>query len=723
MKTNTKFPGRSVDLSRVRRLTLLVVAAGWLYAGGLLAQVYYDFDSGSDAGWLKSTEHPATVTFPADGLGGKAYRLQGTPMLSGSDTNARVYALFTNRVYTNFYAAVDVVAWDTNQDSDLVVGLIARVAGNDALPQSSWFYSTDPLNPDAPNGITFNVRLHNNRSYTGPGNLGPLGHADQMSIWTINYDIFQYRSSLGLPVAVTQSRFRWVPGRTYRLVLSNTNALDANPAVYTASIYDVNDLTAPLLSMTGDTSYQYNGGYNLTPRYGCVGVFAYKLANNDYISNVDVTFDNFYVGETAPPGPVAAPAIAHGKPGVPQVVNRTPASFKNFHPAASGITFHATTLTPTNNINPGAIRLYLNGVDVSEDLVLTGPATNVSVSFNGLASNVVYDARIVVEDVLQRRTTNEWTFDTFSDAFLASSAVKVIESEDYDFNGGAYLNDPPASGYYDYDPAYDAGTLINSGVGYVDQVGEPATDFYDTDYGPRSLNSQYRHYDPVGTQQGNTGDYVYGDADADLGPIGYGISRHYDTQRSKYSGLNATLQEYLVTRVRGGEWLNYTRTFDGTKYYNVYLRAAAGLAMPVRLDRIAAGSSTNALGSFQVPSTFFTHNYRYTPLVQPGGGLAVVNLNGVHTLRATIDGEDNEAYRDGLTMNYLVFVPAAPQVFSAATAAGPYTAELHALVDAAARRIIVPQNGATRFYRIGWQQAVHIQSVQLSGGNVVLNYQ
>ena len=40
---------------------------------------------------------------------------------------------------------------------------------------------------------------------------------------------------------------------------------------------------------------------------------------------------------------------------------------------------------------------------------------------------------IVLQDALGRRTTNQWTFDTFTDAYLASSAVKAIEAEDYDF--------------------------------------------------------------------------------------------------------------------------------------------------------------------------------------------------------------------------------------------------------------------------------------------------
>ena len=75
----------------------------------------------------------------------------------------------------------------------------------------------------------------------------------------------------------------------------STNALSDSPQHYTSSIYDVNDLTKPLLSMTGDDSYNVASDY--IPRYGYVGVFAYKLRDGDYDPTVDVTFDNFYVGE------------------------------------------------------------------------------------------------------------------------------------------------------------------------------------------------------------------------------------------------------------------------------------------------------------------------------------------------------------------------------------------------------------------------------------------
>jgi hypothetical protein len=54
---------------------------------------------------------------------------------------------------------------------------------------------------------------------------------------------------------------------------------------------------------------------------------------------------------------------------------------------------------------------------------------------------------------------------------------------------------------------------------------------------------------------------------------------------------------------------------------------------------------------------------------------------------------------------------------------GTYMPELNLLVDTGAKRITVPQSGATRFYRIRSQSQVTINSVRLSGGNVVLTYQ
>lgn len=659
------------------------------------------FDDGTDLGWQRSTNQPATFMFPADVFGGHAYRLQGSPAISGSDTNARAFSVLTNRVFTNFWAAVDVVAWNTNQDCDEVIGIIARA---------------ENVESGAPNGITFNVRLHNKRSYSGPGETGPLGARDQMSLWSMvgSYLGTPIPLSLGGPAAVTQSGFQWVPGHSYRLVMSCTN----NPAIgrdmFTGSIYDLNDLTQPLLSMTGDTAYNSND--QLIPPSGYIGVFAYHLNNDGPDVTVDATFDNFYADD-APPASVAPPAIPHGLAGVPQVVNRSPASFANFHPAASGIAFNATTLSTTNAVNTNAIRLVLNGVDVSSALVVAGSGTNASVSYHGLAPDVVYDARIELQDNLGRRTTNEWTFDTFTDTYLDSPAVKVIEAEDYDFQDGQFIDAPLPSGYT------SSGTVINSGAaGYVEQIGTNArlggSDFMDYDSGPHAPENQFRSNDAVGTQQGNYGDVLESDVNS-AGNVFF--VQTYDTQRLKYRNADPTLQEYMVRRTEGGEWLNYTRIFDGRKHYNAFLRVAAGLAQPLRLDQIAAGPVTNSLGWFNVPSTFFLNNYRYVPLVTTNGSLAVVNLDGTNTVRLTMDSPPSEGTKTGLSLNYLVLVPAL-LLESAARVEGPYAIEPAARVDASNHTITVPQSGSVRFYRAQWERAVTFTSISVVGSNLVLAY-
>lgn len=722
--THTSVPPEPAPHARLsRRLAIGAALAGLLtLSTALQAQQYYDFDSGTDTGWRTSTLHPNTITYPADTMGGYAFRLQGTPMTSGSDTNARVFAYFTNRMYTNFYAAVDVVAWNTNQDCEYILGILGR-ANAVALLGNPTF------NPDVPNCLSFNVRLHDWRAYVGPTNNGPLGAADQMTAWSL---INVGKATLGSPVVYTSQNpngFRWVPGHAYRMVMSSTNVIGDPHQVFTVSLYDVNDLTAPLFTSSGYDTYLGNNVY--IPSYGYAGVFAYKLSDGDYDPNVDVTFDNFYVGETAPVTAVVAPAIPHGKFGAPQVVNRVPVSFKNFHPATSGITFNATTLTTTNNINISAIKLNLNGVDVSSGLIISGPATNASVSYSGLVSNVVYDASIVLQDALGRRTTNTWTFDTFSDAYLASAAVKVIEAEDYDHNSGGFTNDPVASGYADYDPLTSTGTAINIYIGdsaYAEQVGSnakagisPPFDFFDYDTSGNSQANMYRGFDGVGTQQGSFGYWVTPSADTN-----YTYSWLFDTQRSKYSSLNATLQEYVVLRTEGGEWLNYTREFDGSKKYNAYLRVAAGLAQPVRLDQISGTDpnyTTNNLGSFNVPSTGFNWLYRYVPLTAANGDLAVVNLNGQSQVRLTIDSQQNNATKFGLAMNYAVFVPAVPQVYSSPQVKGPYTLEANLIADTGNKRLTIPQSGTTKFYRVSWASQVTITGISTSGGNVVLTYQ
>jgi hypothetical protein len=646
--------------------------------------------------------------------------LQATQKTGASDPRARSLSILTNRIYTNFYAAVDVVSWNTNQDCDEVIGILGRV---DTIAK---------LQTGGPSCMTWDQRLHMKRSYLDDNaHTGPLGARDQMNLFSL-FGIggtMDLNAAWGQTFTTTITGFRWEPGHAYRMIMIATNNPSSSYETITGIIYDLNDLTQPLLVMSADSS---RGGGNgiACPASGYVGVFAWKYQTPDVDTSVDATFDNFVVSDLIPTD-LPAPAIAHPVPGAPQVVNRSPVSYGNFYPASSGITFNATTLTTTNTVNSGAIRLYLNGVDVSSGLSISGFATNLSVSYLGLASNAVYDARIELQDAIGRKTTNVFTFDTFSETYLASALAKNIECEDYDFQSGQFIDNPPASGYATNDTSQTS-PINGSGVGYLDLHGIAGTDFFDYDsVSVHTYEKEFRFVDsmndPVGTQQGDYADIFVSLTGSQLCdgpncvPGVYGV-RYFDTQRAKYSSLNPALEEYSVRRTEGGEWLNYTRIFSASNYYNVYLRAACGLAQPVRLDQIAIGPTINALGTFNVPSTFFLNHNRYTPLTDTNGHLAVVNLNGTNTVRLTIASIQSENTKQGLSMNYMAFVPAL-LLESAPVVTGPYTRETNASIDPGNRRISVPTNGSARFYRCRWDHAITITGVTVMGGNVLLTYQ
>jgi hypothetical protein len=118
---------------------------------------------------------------------------------------------------------------------------------------------------------------------------------------------------------------------------------------------------------------------------------------------------------------------------------------------------------------------------------------------------------------------------------------------------------------------------------------------------------------------------------------------------------------------QGGDWFNYTRTFDGSQYYNVYLRHACAGSQQLNLYQIVGTdptATTNYLGTF-FGTNAMLWNFRYAPLLDTNNdnALAVVNLTDVNTLRLEVGwftptNATANSTSDGLALNYLAFVPA-----------------------------------------------------------------
>ncbi|HOX01296.1 MAG TPA: hypothetical protein P5555_09850 [Candidatus Paceibacterota bacterium] len=595
------FAGSRWSLSAGRRrggMAVWVLAAGLVLAaiGGSMrvAAQTDNFDDGNDDGWTRY-DREGTAAFS---LTGGVYRIQASSSAPTGEQDKAQVVTYRSQEYTDFYAAVDLTAWDNQANS--AIGIAFRMQ-------------------DVGPGTTVGYVLYWTPAISGGGNR-------VFSIY------FMYQDQPMAAVAATYLTLD--PARQYRMVVTGVG----NQLV--AQMYDLTDLTRPVAYIAGEDNYLAIVG---KPMRGKCGLFAYSRNN----MTVDVTFDN-YVAAASGPVSVPAPATPHPVAGTPQVVNRVPVSNQNFHPAGSGITFTATTFGG-GAIDPAEIQLFLNGADVSGGLDISGNASSRSVAYRLLSANEVYDARIVLKEQGGKASTNDFCFDTFSEDYITSTNVMLVECEDYNYGKGQYQNRPVPSGFDLY------GTQVNGGgVGYLDQVGEPGVDCFDRRTGGESGYMMYRKDDAVGTFAGslyyqwvNAGGFMATEATN-------------DTPLLKFTSLG--LPDYQVHHTEGGEWLNYTREFVPGRY-RVYLRLSSWAPQDVWLDEVTSdrtqtNQTTAPLGRFAVANTGHLILYRYFALADESGNPKSIPLSGEKTLRLTMGGPQMDFTRNALQMNYLLFVPA-----------------------------------------------------------------
>lgn len=550
-----------------------------------------NFDDGDDVGWTRyDRTGTAAFSFPSGGYHIEGVYAGSTPLVFSTRSD----------VYTNFYAAVDLVAWDDNTMTNArsAIGLAFRAT-------------------DIGFGTTKSLVAYWTPAINGGGNR--------------LFSIFYIWNDTPL-AAVAATIVTLEPTNTYRMVVTGVGDF------LEGKVYDLKDLTKPVAYIAGHLTGLGLEAFDLPPSGKC-GLFLFSRNN----TTVNVTCDN-YIAAEFDPGIVPAPATPHPIPGTPQVVNRVPVSDKNFHPPANGISFTATTLGG-NAIDPSGIHLMLNAVDVSPILIISGSTNSRSVSYNGLAGNKLYQARITLTETGGKSSTNDFYFDTFSEGYITNTA-KLVEVEDYNYSNGGYTNDPPPSGFD------SSNNQVNgNGVGYLGLVGTPDVDYFDRRSGPEAGYQAYRFSDRVSTYAGSL--YYLTDGGATT------VTTN-DTALQKFASLG--LPDYQVQHTEGGEWLNYTRTFTPGRY-NVYLRLSSFSPQEVLFDEVTSDptvsdQTTNNLGKFTVINTGHISTYRYFPLVDDLGNPIVLNWSGEKTFRLTMGGPQQDFTRFALQMNYLMFVPA-----------------------------------------------------------------
>jgi hypothetical protein len=660
----------------------------------------YNFDSGTlSSDWDKyGVAYGLTyqITFPTVG-NGKGLRLTSVPYAPLQYPGIAAIAV-TNTAYdyTDFYLAVDMVNWTPNTNQSVV--LLGRYSFAGGLAASS--------------GMILNWDLEQDGDTTGDRYGGEL---------QINSTAPGFATDTKATCQMTP-----VPGHSYRMIFKCVGQ------VYTGQVYDLADLTAPVVTLQFT-----DAGSAFT--HGLCGLLSFDRSTG----NTDVTFDNYYAAASDPNASIS-PAIMHSIPGTPVVETRSPAArYQNFYNPSSGISFTAKTHT-ADTIDSSATKLLLNGVDVSSQLSLTPSGGDTvlagSLPASALKANSVYSAQLSLADTTGLKTSvNTFWFDTFSDAYLASASVKTIECEDYNYSNGVYQLDPiPVSGMT---LLGSPTTFINgNGVGYYDPgslpwmtVGTEGVDFHYSDRTtPDGGWDDYRANDNVRTGEGlrqEIEDELHMDVALSSSNPWDGFFNIYqranDNTRQQYAASN--IVEYLVIRTSAGDWFNYTRSFaSSTTNYFAFLRAGAFYPANLTLSKVTSDPSlpsqtTSDYGSFSVPNGVRYANFSYIPLLDTNGAAPVLGLTGVNTLRLTKNGTVTKDNRTEV-LNYLLLVPAQVSLQSASVVMGPYADEPTATVNVNARSVSIAATGATRFYRLQAAVPVKISGISAVGGTVTLDY-
>jgi len=262
-------------------------------------------------------------------------------------------------------------------------------------------------------------------------------------------------------------------------------------------------------------------------------------------------------------------------------------------------TLSFTVTTEGATFPAGAIKVYLDGSDVTSALVIAGSASRNHVVYPGLLPNAVHTAIITVTNSLNHGISVTNRFDTFTqDNYM-------VEAEDFDFDGGQYA------------PSWFPEAYLGLG----------ATTNIDFQHSP-FLEEAFA-YRAAGIPEDKT----------------------RDSLRDAF--INVGAFDYDLTWFGNGDWANYTRIYPTGSFY-VYGRFSGLGGYSMYLDQVVSGAgttnqTTTRLGRWGIVGRGYSI-YDWVPLTDEGlAAPVVVKLNGLNTLRIATTGNSNP--------NYFMLVP------------------------------------------------------------------
>jgi hypothetical protein len=332
----------------------------------------------------------------------------------------------------------------------------------------------------------------------------------------------------------------------------------------------------------------------------------------------------------------------------------TPVVVANLSPDGSllqsGTNVLSFTATSPNGINSANIKVLVNGSNVTSGLTFTPTAGGQIVKYANLPINPTVlqqtnlagvNVAVQITDNVGINTTNAYVYD----AFCATNFT--WEAEDFDFNGGSFIDNPVMS-------------FVGPDTNTYFMVQTPYISLVDVNDNGNAAGTLRVYRDPTPGYPVET-EYSVGGGGPTAGGQNLG-----ELMRQK------TLNAYNITNIAGEvnvgffdggtgpglpNWMNYTRTFPNGNY-NVYVRFADGGGnLTASLDQVTSGWGTTSqtitnLGTFNMANSGGWDNFMWVPLRDSSGNLARVQLSGTNTIRLTAGNGG------GGNVNFLMLTPA-----------------------------------------------------------------
>ena len=421
---------------------------------------------------------------------------------------------------------------------------------------------------------------------------------------------------------------------------------------------------------------------------GKPGNFVLLVYHNDTNGSLPpstVTLDNAYVSVSG----------ASGKNKPPVIADVYPVASSNYINSNERLSF---IVNDDQELEPSGVSVHLNGIKytTANGLKAIPNGKILEVSLGGLRNDENYHAILEAVDAEGQKDIRNLYFDTFN------SNSFVIEMEDFNFDGGEFIDSPIVIPEFD-----EEGDLNWEDNSYQATEGYVDIDYFDNNADLDPASHRYRPNDGVVTTPA------------------------LDLLREKFvdaGGNEKGVVDFSIAEIEEGEWLNYTRTFPAGDY-RVYLRQAQfTIASAISTLELVTSATDEEEQTTEIIGTFLGSDsgvqYRNVALTNDSGDqLITLNLAGETTLRLKQSTTDAQDFY--LKQNYLIFVkheePAIELQFSNSVQ-GPYKTAAGAIIDEGSKTITITREEVVQFYRLKGA-SFKITKIELADSKVNLSYQ